>query len=182
MTMKTAALAAALALSAAGGQARALSLTASVGSNDSFSLQGSHRIGPGLHAGLGYYDSGHRYEAYTASLTFAPALPLVDVGVGALYRYQDARHDSGGGLGVGASAYVPLPLPRVSVGGYGHYFPSGLAHGAVADSYEYGANARFRLVGDSHLFGGYRYLNTEFESQGSTTVESGWLFGVRVGF
>lgn len=174
-----------VAMAMASQQSHAFSVGATKGEN-SYSIQGTQRIVPGLHAGLGYYssdDSGEDAEAYSGTLMFTPYLPLVDVSVGARYQYLDTDYGNGGNLGLSGSAYVPTPLPRVSLGGYAHYFPSSLAHGDVDESYEYGANVRFRILGNSYLSGGYRYVKTDFDtSAGSKTLESGWVLSLSVGF
>lgn len=166
-------------------QSHAFSVGATAGEN-SYSIQGTKRIVPGLHAGIGYYssdDSGGDAKAYSGSLMLTPYTPLVDVSVGARYQYLDTDYGNGGNLGLSGSAYIPTPIPRVSLGGDAHYFPSALSHGDVDESYEYGANARFRILGNSYLTGGYRYFKTDFDgSAGSRTLESGWVFGLRVGF
>ncbi|MFB9147756.1 YfaZ family outer membrane protein [Halomonas alkalicola] len=183
---KHALIAAAATVAAMSQQAHALSLGATVGEN-SYSIQGTQRIVPGLHAGAGYYssdDSGGDARAYSGSLMFTPYTPLVDVSFGARYQYLDTDYGDGGNLGVSGSAYIPTTIPRLSLGGYAHYFPSALSHGDVDESYEYGANLRFRVLGNSFLTGGYRYYKADFDGDGggSRRLESGWVMGVSVGF
>ncbi|ANF56363.1 YfaZ family outer membrane protein [Halotalea alkalilenta] len=165
-------------------QALAFSVSAN-GGRDSFGLEASQSIAPGLRAGVGYLstdDSGSNAKAYSGSLMFSPYLPGVDLAVGGRYQYQDTHYGNGGGLGIGGSAFVDTPIPLTSVGGYGFYTPSGLSHGDVDKSYEYGAQARVNLLSQTYVYGGYRYFRTDFEGRGNQTLDSGPVLGVSVGF
>ncbi|WP_106476853.1 YfaZ family outer membrane protein [Phytohalomonas tamaricis] len=172
-----------MALASANAMALGLSAT---GGEDSVSVEATQSLLPGWQAGLGYYstdDSGHNTKAYSGSLMFSPWLPGVDLSVGARYQYLDSDYyGDGGGLGLGGSAYVGTPIPRVSVGGYGFYTPEGLTHGDVDESYEYGARARFHIIGGSYVYAGYRYYHADFDDHGGETLDSGPVLGASVGF
>ncbi|PAU86899.1 hypothetical protein CK507_12350 [Pseudomonas sp. WN033] len=176
------ALSSALALGAT--QVQALSLAASAGSN-SFGLEATQTLVPGVRAGVGYLktdDSGRDARLYSGSLMISLPTPLVDLSVGGRYQYQDTDYGNGGGLGLGGSLFVDTPLPRVSLGGYGFYTPEGLTHGNVNESYEYGAQVRAKLFAQSYAYAGYRYLRTDFDRRGNRTLHSGPVLGVSVGF
>ncbi|WP_251975761.1 YfaZ family outer membrane protein [Salinicola avicenniae] len=165
-------------------QAMALSVSAN-GSDEAFGVDASQTIFPGVRAGVGYLntdDSGHNAKAYSGSLMFSPYLPGIDLAVGGRYQYQDTHHGDGGGVGLGGSAFVDTPIPLASVGAYGFYTPDGLTHGDVDKSYEYGAQARVNLISHTYLYGGYRYMRTDFDGEGSHTLDSGPILGVSVGF
>lgn len=164
--------------------AMALSVSAT-GGNDSVGVEATQSLLPGWQAGLGYYstdDSGHNAKAYSGSLMFSPYLPGVDLSLGGRYQYLDTHYGNGGGLGLGGSAYVGTPIPRVSVGGYGFYTPEGLTHGDVNENYEYGARARFHIIGGSYVYAGYRYYHADFDNHSSRTLESGPVLGASIGF
>lgn len=165
-------------------QAMALSVSAN-GGEDSFGAEASQTIFPGFRAGVGYLttdDSGHNAKAYSGSLMFSPWLPGVDLSVGGRYQYQDTHYGNGGGVGLGGSAYVDTPIPLTSIGGYGFYTPDSLTHGDVDESYEYGAQARVNLISQTYAYVGYRYMRTDFDNEGSQTLDSGPILGVSVGF
>lgn len=165
-------------------QAHALSVSANAG-NNAVGIEARQAIMPRVNASLGYLhtdDSGRDAHIYSGALMFAPVLPGTTVELGGRYQYQDTNYGNGGGLGLGGSAFVDTPVPRVSVGGYGFYTPKGLTHGSVNESYEYGVQARARLVSQTYLHGGYRYLRTDFDNRGTRTLDSGMVVGVSIGF
>ncbi|WP_110670323.1 YfaZ family outer membrane protein [Salinicola halophilus] len=165
-------------------QAMALSVSAN-GGDDSFGAEASQTIFPGFRAGIGYLDTndgGHNAKAYSGSLMFSPWLPGIDLAVGGRYQYQDTHYGNGGGLGLGGSAFVDTPIPLTSIGGYGFYTPEGLSNGDLDKSYEYGAQARVSLLSQTYVYGGYRYMRSDFEGEGSHTLDSGPVLGVSVGF
>ena len=172
------------ALLVAGTHAHALSFSATGGS-DYYSLEASQTILPRIRAGVRYLnveDDSRETSLYSGSLLFAPVTPGVDLEVGGRYQYLDGDYASGGGLGLGGSAFVDTPIPRVSVGGYGFYAPESLSHGDIEESHEYGAQVRATVFAQTYVYGGYRYLRTDFEDQDSETQHSGPVFGVSVGF
>lgn len=169
----------------ASGQALALSVAASGGS-DSFGIEASQAIAPGVRLGLGYLNtdySGADAKVYSGSLMFfSPAMPVLDIAFGGRYQYQDTDFGSGGGFGLGGSVFVNTPIPTLSVGGYGFASPERLTHGDVQESYEYGLQARASLTSQIHVHGGYRYLRSDFTGTGTQTLHRGPVFGVSVGF
>ncbi|OLO04290.1 MULTISPECIES: YfaZ family outer membrane protein [Salinicola] len=165
-------------------QAMALSVSAN-GGDESFGVEASQTIFPTLRAGVGYLntdDSGHNAKAYSGSLMFTPWLPGIDLSVGGRYQYQDTYYGNGGGLGLGGSAFVDTPIPLTSIGGYGFYTPEGLTSGDVEKSYEYGAQARVNIISQTYVYGGYRYMRTDFDNDNGHTLDSGPVLGVSVGF
>ncbi|WP_438765326.1 YfaZ family outer membrane protein [Kushneria sp. TE3] len=164
--------------------ASALSVSAS-GGNDTHSVQINQSLLPGWSAGAGYSNtdrSGDNTKTYSGQLMFSPYVPGIDISLGGRYQYLDSHYGNGGGLGLGGSAYVDTPIPRVSVGGYGFVTPTGLSHGDVDKSYEYGARARATLVANTYGFVGYRYYRTDFDDHSNKTLFSGPELGVSVGF
>ncbi|MCM5705100.1 YfaZ family outer membrane protein [Larsenimonas salina] len=176
--------AAGLGLAFAATNSFALSLNANTSSNGT-QVNASQGLFPGLDAGIGYFetdDNGHTNKAYSGSLMFSPYTPLVDLSVGARYQYWDAHQGHGGGVGLGGSAFVDTPIPRVSVGGYGFYTPEGLSHGDYEKGYEYGAQLRATLLANTYGYVGYRYVRADFDGHDTSTLDSGPVFGVSVGF
>ncbi len=166
------------------GQALALSVAAS-GGNNSFGVEASQAVAPGVRVGLGYLNtdySGADARIYSGSLMFSPATPVLDIAVGGRYQYQDTDFGSGGGFGLGGSVFVNTPIPTLSVGGYGFVSPERLTHGDVQESYEYGLQARASLTSQIHVHGGYRYLRSDFSGTSNQTLHRGPVFGVSVGF
>lgn len=164
--------------------AMALSVSGHAG-NHSHGFQANQSLLPGWTAGVGYLstkDSGKNARAYSGQLMFSPSLPSVDLSIGGRYQYLDTHYGNGGGLGLGGSAYVNTPLSRISVGGYGFYTPDGLTHGDVNKGYEYGVQARARLVSNTYGYVGYRYVRTDFDGRGGKTLDSGPVIGVSIGF
>ena len=173
-----------LGLAVAASNAFALSVNAN-GSSNGTQVSASQGLFPGLTAGVGYFetdDAGHTNKAYSGSLMFSPYTPIVDLSVGARYQYWDAHDGDGGGVGLGGSAYVDTPIPLVSVGGYGFYTPDGLTHGDYQKGYEYGAQLRANLVANTYGYVGYRYVRADFDNHNESTIDSGPVFGVSVGF
>lgn len=167
-----------------GQQTYALSVAASAG-NNSYGVEASLRLLPTLRGSIGYMhsdDSGRHADIYSASLMFTPPLPVLDLSVGTRYQYMDTGFGSGGGFGLAGSAFVPTPIPLTSIGGFGSYTPDAFTHGNLEESYEFGVQARVNLFSQTYLHGGYRYFRTEFEGQGSQTLDSGPVFGISAGF
>ncbi|MFC3608103.1 YfaZ family outer membrane protein [Stutzerimonas tarimensis] len=163
--------------------ALAVNLTITGGSN-SFGIDASQVVTPGVRAGIGYLhtdDRGHDAQIYSGSLMFSPAIIELDIAVGGRYQYQDTDLGNGGGLGIGGSVFSATPIPALRVGGYGFFTPQGLTHGDVDESIEYGLQGRLRLFGQTHLFAGYRYLRSDFSGDGNRTLHSGPVLGLNVG-
>lgn len=164
----------------------AMALSFSVNAHDDgYGVSASQTIFPMLRAGVGYFSSdysGRRATVYTGSLMFSPYLPVVDLEVGARYQYQDTHYGDGGGVGLGGSLFVPTPIPLTTIGGYGFYTPEGLSHGDLKKSYEYGAEARVKIVAQTYAFGGYRHYRTDFAKHGEKTLNKGFVLGVSAGF
>lgn len=167
-----------------GQQTYALSVAASAG-NNSHGVEASQRLLPTLRGTIGYLnsdDSDRHADIYSGSLMFTPPLPVLDLSIGTRYQYMDTGFGSGGGIGLAGSAFVPTPIPATSIGGVGHYTPSAFTHGDLEQSYEFSVQARINLFSQTYLHGGYRYFRTEFDGQGSQTIDSGPLFGISAGF
>jgi hypothetical protein len=167
----------------ASAQASAFSLAAHAGS-DYFGIEATQILVPGVRVGAGYTqtdDRGRDARFYNASLMFTPATPVADIAVGGRYQYQDTDFGNGGGLGLGGSVFVNTPIPRVAIGGYGFFTPDGLTHGDVSDSYEYGVQARARLVSQTYVQAGYRYMRTDFGDNGDRRLYRGPVLSVSFG-
>lgn len=163
----------------------AASIAVSGGSDSALGVQVGASLLPTLQANLGYLHTGSDHgdaDIYGAGLMIAPPTPLLHWGIGARYQYQDTRYGSGGGVALGASVFVDTPLPLLSVGGYGFYMPSGLAHGDIRHSSDYGAQLRLGLSHGIYAYAGYRWLRTAFVGTGTHALYKGPAIGASVGF
>lgn len=66
------------------------------------------------------------------------------------------------------------------MGGYGSYTRGGLTHGHVDHNHEYGIQAR--LLSQTYIQAGYRYLRSDYGRSGTQTLHSGPVLGVNVRF
>lgn len=129
--------------------------------------------------------------AYSGALLFTPFVPGMDLAVGVRYQYQDTQYGKGTAVSLGGSLFVTTPIPRVDIGGYGYYTPKNWSKGDINTSEEYGGQIRFKLVGESYIYGGYRVFRTDFLDKNGLVVENGKnrhtldrgpMFGISFGF
>lgn len=164
--------------------AHATSIAAS-GGDGSVGIHADTALLPMLSANADYLRTGsERGDAklYALGLTVSPPSPVVHWAVGARYRHQDTRWGKGGGVELGASVFVDTPIPLLTVGGYGYYMPSALAHGEVQQSHDYGAQLRLSFTRSIYAWAGYRNMGVTFAGAGSHTLYKGPSLGLSVGF
>lgn len=99
-----------------------------------------------------------------------------------LYAY-DFDKINGSALAVGGQFYHVIPgLQRFSAGGYGWYAPKVTSFGNTEGIYEFGGRVAFRVIQNTDIFVGYRYLNVKHKKGFNDPLEKGLNLGFRLNF
>ncbi len=140
-----------------------------------------------LQLGAGYtYHEGSRHignlDFHAQGRTALGNLPTTaGIGMRAL-GWQDHRLD-GGAIGLGGYATVNIPtVPGLSLYGSAHYAPSILSFGDTDNLTSLELRASYRVIRNAEVFGGYRYLKSDFDRSGSIYLDKGLLAGLKVYF
>ncbi|HCW91714.1 MAG TPA: hypothetical protein DHU56_16935, partial [Marinobacter sp.] len=89
----------------------------------------------------------------------------------------------GGAAMPGGFATLNIPkVPGLSFTGRLHYAPSILSFGDSDDMTSLELRASYRIIRNAELFGGYRYLNTDFDGAGDRDLDKGILAGMKLFF
>lgn len=99
--------------------------------------------------------------------------------------YDDDDRSDGGGLGLGGFGSINIPqVPGLSVNGDLHFAPSILSFGDTDQLISLSASVSYRVIRNAEFFGGYRYLNVEFDKAGNhdKTLDSGIMAGLKILF
>ena len=101
-----------------------------------------------------------------------------------LYGYKAPYSTSGFALAFGGLFYHVIPgAHHVSFGGYGFVAPQVTSFGDTEYLYEVGARLAYRIIQNTDIFVGYRYLHLKNEAQSfNDTLEDGFNLGFRVNF
>lgn len=103
--------------------------------------------------------------------------------VGARLYFYDYGPFSGTAVAVGGSFYHTLPgAQRFSAGGYGWFAPKVISFGDTEQVYELGARIAFRVIQNTDIFLGYRYLKVKNVKYGRNTLKDPLENGVNLGF
>lgn len=144
-----------------------------------------------LGGALGYtYHDGSRHLA-TADLhaqgrTAIQNIPMtVGLGVRNMYFDDGDRDIDGGATAPGAFVRVNVPeVPGLSVGGSLYLSPSILSYGDADGMRHTDATISYRLIRNSEVFAGYRYVGADLDGPGDDDYrfEEGLIGGMRVLF
>lgn len=158
------------------------------------SVRGEYNVtGPDeeIGGGLGYtYHEGNRHLA-TADLhaqgrTAIQNIPMtVGLGVRNMYFDDGDRELNGGATAPGAFVKVNIPeVPGLSVGGSLYMSPSILSYGDAEGMRHTDATISYRLIRNSEVFAGYRYVGADLEGRGGDDYrfEEGLVGGMRILF
>ncbi|OEY65181.1 YfaZ family outer membrane protein [Marinobacter sp. X15-166B] len=138
-----------------------------------------------LGAGYTYHEGGRHIgnvDFHAQGRTALGNLPTTaGIGMRAV-GWDDDRLD-GGAVGLGGFATVNIPtLPGFSVHGSAHYAPSILSFGDTDSLTSLELRASYRVIRNAELFGGYRYLKSDFDGPGSIKLDKGLLAGLKIYF
>ncbi|GLR64901.1 YfaZ family outer membrane protein [Marinospirillum insulare] len=104
---------------------------------------------------------------------------------GRLYFY-DYSSLNGAAVAVGGMFYHTIPgAQRLSAGGYGWFAPQVTSFGNTEQIYELGGRVAFRVIQNTDVFVGYRYLKLKHEKSGvkfNDPLEKGPHVGFRLNF
>lgn len=101
-----------------------------------------------------------------------------------LYGYSAPHSASGVALAFGGLFYHVLPgASHISLGGYGFVAPQVTSFGDTEYLYEAGARLAYRVIQNTDIFIGYRYLHLKNDDKGfNDAIEDGVNLGFRVNF
>ena len=104
-------------------------------------------------------------------------------GIGArTYLFDGPRSSSGAAVAFGGLFYHVIPgMTHASLGGYAWYAPEITSFGDTEHLYELGARAAYRVLANTDVFLGYRYLRVKHDEY-SGKLESGLHLGFRLNF
>ncbi|MDY6798264.1 MAG: YfaZ family outer membrane protein [Pseudomonadota bacterium] len=140
-----------------------------------------------LQFGAGYtYHEGSRHilngDFYAQGRTALGNLPTT-AGIGLRGIGWDDDAVEGGAAMPGGFATLNIPkVPGLSFTGRLHYAPSILSFGDSDDMTSLELRASYRIIRNAELFGGYRYLNTDFDGAGDRDLDKGILAGMKLFF
>ncbi len=101
---------------------------------------------------------------------------------GRLYLY-DYGSLNGAAIAVGGVFYHTIPgAQRLSAGGYAWYAPQVTSFGDTERIYEVGGRIAFRVIQNTDIFAGFRYLRLKNEKSGNTRFDDALEKGPHVGF
>lgn len=101
---------------------------------------------------------------------------------GRLYFYDYGRLN-GSAVAVGGLFYHTVPgAQRVSAGGYGWYAPKVTSFGDTEHVFEVGGRVAFRVIQNTDIFVGYRYLKVKNVKHGVDRTKDALEKGINVGF
>jgi len=101
---------------------------------------------------------------------------------GRLYLY-DYGNLNGAAIAVGGMFYHTIPgAQRLSAGGYAWYAPQVTSFGDTERIYEVGGRIAFRVIQNTDIFAGFRYLGLKNEKSGQTIFDSALEKGPHIGF
>lgn len=101
---------------------------------------------------------------------------------GRLYLY-DYGNLNGAAIAVGGLFYHTVPgAQRLSAGGYGWYAPKVTSFGETEQVFEVGGRVAFRVIQNTDVFVGYRYLKIKNNKYGKGTFDEALEKGPHVGF
>lgn len=101
---------------------------------------------------------------------------------GRLYLY-DYGSLNGAAIAVGGLFYHTIPgAQRLSAGGYAWFAPQVTSFGDTEQIYELGGRVAFRVIQNTDIFVGYRYLKVKNEKSGNTRFDDALEKGLHVGF
>lgn len=179
----------ALLLATTAGPLAARSLEANL-NNDTVQVELDTRItyNPSLYinAGLLYTEEQDDNSAILATLGFQGVETdnaTYRAAVGGRTYFYDYGSLSGAAVALGGLFYHTIPgAQRLSAGGYGWYAPKVTSFGDTEQVYELGARAAFRVIQNTDVFVGYRYLRIKNEKYGKNTFNKALEKGLHVGF
>lgn len=101
---------------------------------------------------------------------------------GRLYFY-DYGSLNGAAVAVGGMFYHTIPgAQRLSAGGYAWYAPQVTSFGDTERIYEVGGRVAYRVIQNTDVFLGYRYLRLKNEKSGKTVFDNALEKGLHIGF
>lgn len=103
--------------------------------------------------------------------------------VGARLYLYDYGNLNGAAVAVGGMFYHTIPgAQRLSAGAYAWYAPQVTSFGDTKQIYELGGRVAFRVIQNTDIFLGYRYLQVEDEKYGKDTFDEALEKGAHIGF
>ncbi len=98
------------------------------------------------------------------------------------YLFDGPNSSTGAAVAVGGLFYHVIPgMTHASLGGYAWYAPKITSFGDTDHLYEVGARAAYRVLANTDVFLGYRYLRVKHDDF-SGKLESGLHLGFRLNF
>lgn len=144
-----------------------------------------------LGGGVGYtYHDGSRHLAtldlHAQGRTAIQNIPMtVGLGVRNMYFDDGDRDIDGGATAPGVFARMNIPeVPGLSVGGSLYLSPSILSYGDADGMRHTDATVSYRLIRNSEIFAGYRYVGADLDTRGNDDYrfEEGLIGGMRILF
>ncbi len=116
----------------------------------------------------------------------APGSSALTAGLGGRLHWTSrdkGRNEDGTAFGVGGFLKYTLPAyDRVSFGGQAYYAPSVLSFGDAEKFYDIGLWAGYSVIRDADVYVGFRHMKTEFDGDGTVTMDNGFHVGFRARF
>lgn len=179
----------ALLLAAATGPLAARSLEANL-SNDTVQVELDTQIpnNPSLYinASLLYTEEHKNNSALVGTVGFQGVETdnaTYRAAVGGRAYFYDYGSLSGTAVAFGGLFYHTIPgAQRLSAGGYGWYAPKVTSFGDTEQIYELGGRVAFRVIQNTDIFAGYRYLKVKNNKYGNNSFNKALEKGLHVGF